>query len=100
MPQEHGLHTDTRWCTLSDGVVTLRIDAPEPFMFSALHHTPEALTTATHDGELVADPHTIVHIDHAHRGLGTASCGPDTLPRYRIAAGRHRFTWRFQVCRP
>ncbi len=100
MPQEHGLHTDTRWCTLSDGTVTVRIDAPEPFMFSALHHTPEALTAATHDVELVADPHTIVHIDHAHRGLGTASCGPDTLPRYRIAAGRHRFSWRLQVLGP
>ena len=32
----------------------------------------------------------VVHLDVAHRGLGTASCGPDTLPLYRIESG----TWR------
>ena len=29
-------------------------------------------------------PETIVHLDAAHRGLGTASCGPDTLPEYLL----------------
>ncbi|MFE2035132.1 hypothetical protein ACFXBB_18155 [Streptomyces scopuliridis] len=32
-------------------------------------------------------------LDAAHRGLGTASCGPDTLPRYRLGAGAHRWSW-------
>jgi beta-galactosidase len=32
-----------------------------------------------------------VHLDVAHRGLGTASCGPDTLAQYRIAPGRYEF---------
>ena len=34
-----------------------------------------------------------MHLDAWHRGLGTLSCGPDTLPEYRIGPGRHRFTW-------
>ena len=95
MPQEHGLHTNTRWATLtnSDSRVRLRIDAPTPFMFSALHHTPEQLTAALHDVELAANATTTVHIDHRHRGLGTASCGPDTLDRYKIKPGTYRWSW-------
>ena len=33
----------------------------------------------------------MVHIDAAHRGVGTASCGPDTLDKYIIKTGVH--TW-------
>ena len=29
----------------------------------------------------------------AHRGLGTASCGPDTLPRYVVRPGTFRWSW-------
>ena len=35
----------------------------------------------------------IVHLDAAHRGLGTASCGPDTLPEYRLGPGTYRWGW-------
>ena len=45
------------------------------------------LAAATHDVDLVPCPETIVHLDAAHRGLGTASCGPDTLPEYLLAPG-------------
>ena len=100
MPQEHGLHTATRWCALSNGTLTVRVDVPDLFMFSALHHAPEDLTAATHDVELRPRAETVVHVDHLHRGLGTASCGPDTLPQYRIKAGRHRWTWHLRVDTP
>jgi beta-galactosidase len=30
----------------------------------------------------------------AHRGLGTASCGPDVLDRYRVLPGEYRFSYR------
>ncbi len=95
MPQEHGLHTNTRWVSLGH---SLRIGASQPFMFSALHHTPEQLTAALHDVELVQNPATTVHIDHRHRGLGTASCGPDTLDKYLVKPGRYRWNW--SVCVP
>ena len=36
---------------------------------------------------------TIVHLDAAHRGLGTASCGPDTLPEYVLGPGAYRWAW-------
>lgn len=97
MPQEHGLHVDTRRFALHDGRVGVEISAPEPFAFSALHHSAADLTAATHDVELVARPEVIVHLDHRHRGLGTLSCGPDTLPQYRIGPGRYRWSWSLQA---
>ena len=39
----------------------------------------------------------VVCLDAAHRGLGTASCGPGVLPEYRIAAGCHEFAYRVSV---
>jgi len=44
--------------------------------------------------ELVPRAQTVVHFDVAHRGLGTASCGPDTLPEYRVGPGKYEWSWR------
>jgi beta-galactosidase len=97
MPQEHGLHCDTRWFELRgrDGT-GVRFEAADPrtFAFSALHYTPVDLTAATHDDELVPRPETVVHVDHRHRGLGTLSCGPDTLEQYKIRPGTYEWSWR------
>jgi beta-galactosidase len=94
MPQEHGGHTDTRWFALHDGNGRgLHVGATTPFHFSASHFTASDLTAATHDVELQPRREVFVHVDVAHRGLGTLSCGPDTLPEYRIGPGRYRFTW-------
>jgi beta-galactosidase len=94
MPQEHGGHTDTRWFALHDGTGHgLQVIGSAPFHFSASHFTAADLTSATHDVELRPRPEIFVHVDLAHRGLGTLSCGPDTLPEYRVGPGRYRFTW-------
>jgi beta-galactosidase len=53
------------------------------------------LAAATHDGELTPRTETVVHLDAAHRGLGTASCGPDTLPEYLVGPGTYRWSWMF-----
>jgi len=39
----------------------------------------------------------MVNLDVAQRGLGTASCGPDTLERYRIGAGAHALNFEILV---
>jgi beta-galactosidase len=93
VPQEHGGHSDARWFALHDGHRGIFIGGSEPFHFSASHYTDDDLTTATHDVDLVSRPEVFVHVDLAHRGLGTLSCGPDTLAQYRVGPGRYRFTW-------
>jgi beta-galactosidase len=62
-----------------------------------LHFSATDLTAATHDVELIARPETIVHVDRAHRGLGTLSCGPDTLAQYRVGPGRYRWRWTLRL---
>jgi beta-galactosidase len=64
---------------------------------SATHYRSADLFAASTHTELVPRPEVIVHLDVAHRGLGTASCGPDVLPQYRLAAGRYRFAYRLSV---
>jgi beta-galactosidase len=95
MPQEHGGHADTRWAVVAHSSGPgLLLTSDEPFQLNVSHFTPADLTVATHAEELVARPEVFVHLDHRHRGLGTLSCGPDTLPEYRIGPGRYRWTWR------
>lgn len=94
LPQEHGHHTDVRWVSLAnDHGTTLRVSADGPLEFSASHFTAEDLFASTHAHRLTPRPETILNLDCRHRGLGTASCGPDTSPQYRIAAGTHSWTY-------
>jgi beta-galactosidase len=51
----------------------------------------------THHDELVPRAGCVVHLDAAHRGLGTASCGPDTSPPYLVAPGVHRWSWTLRA---
>lgn len=93
VPQEHGLHLDTDWFSLRRGPDRLVVTGPRALAFSALHHDDDQLTAVDHADDLVADALTHVHLDVAHRGLGSAACGPDTLEAHRVRPGRHRFTW-------
>jgi beta-galactosidase len=96
MPQEHGHHTDVRWLELSSSKKkspALRITAAPLFEFNATHHAAEDLYAAKHTTDLAPRAETIVYLDAAHRGLGTQSCGPDTLPPYKITAKRHAFRY-------
>ncbi|MCU0792564.1 MAG: DUF4981 domain-containing protein [Opitutaceae bacterium] len=100
MPQEHGHHTDTRWIELAtEGrePALLAVEADGVLEFNASHFTAEDLFAARHTTDLKARVETILYLDKAHRGLGTASCGPDALERYRIAAGRHAWTFTLHV---
>ena len=99
VPQEHGLRMSCRWMEFfssSDGGRggIIRVTAVgSPLHMSALSHTPQDLYEAPEQGLLVQRDRLTVHVDVAHRGLGTASCGPDTLPRYTVGAGVHEFSY-------
>ena len=96
LPQEHGLKTDVCWCELSANsgdAPTLRIVPDRPMSFSASHYTPQDLTRAFHTYDLEPRPEVTVCLDAFHRGLGTASCGPDTLDTYRLKPGRYKFAY-------
>jgi beta-galactosidase len=100
-PQENGGHSDVRWLELTDaGGAGLRIELDEPRQVSVTHLRGAELAAATHDIDVVPVAETVIHIDAAHRGLGTASCGPDTLPEYRLDGGTYRWAWTLRDLRP
>ena len=93
-PQENGGHADTRWLELrraSGGGARIELDRPSQVSIS--HLRAADLATATHVEELIMRPETIVRLDAAHRGLGTASCGPDTLAPFVVSSGQYRWSW-------
>jgi beta-galactosidase len=100
-PQENGGHSDVRWLRLSDATgAGLRIDLDQPRQVSVTHVRAADLADATHDVDVVPCPEAIIVLDAAHRGLGTASCGPDTLPAYRLGPGTYRWGWTLRRTEP
>jgi beta-galactosidase len=91
LPQEHGNKCDVRWLALHDGQGQGVHFAAQSRLLeaSASHYTAADLYAARHTTDLTPRPEVHVNLDYAQRGLGTASCGPDTLPQYRIKSGRY-----------
>jgi beta-galactosidase len=92
-PQEYGLHLETSWFKVASADQLVRVTGARPLAFSALPHSVDELQDTTHAHRLPASSATHVHLDVAHRGLGTAACGPDTHPRHLVAGGTYRFSW-------
>lgn len=99
-PQEYGLHLDTQWFELSSPTMSVRVEGDRPLAFSALPHSQEQLAAASHAHLLPPSTGTHVHVDVAHRGLGSAACGPDTHPRFLVPGGVYRFTWTLSATAP
>lgn len=93
-PQEYGAHEQCRWFRLLDEQgAGLQVTLPSPLSFTARPHHDEELGAAETLAELSARATTEVHIDVGMRGLGTAACGPDALPKYLLGPGTYQFTW-------
>jgi beta-galactosidase len=93
-PQEAGGRAGVRWLELRDGAGDgVRLTMDEPRQVSAGRYRDADLQRAEHLEDLHRRPETIVHIDAAHRGVGTATCGPDTIARYLVPGGTYRWAW-------
>ena len=93
MPQENGRRADVRWAELTGGGGGVRIEAlpsdegdPGTFAFTARRWTSADLDAARHPVDLVPRDRVWLTVDLAHRGIGTASCGPDVLPQHELHA--------------
>ena len=92
LPQEHGHHCDARWLALADdGGFGVRVDGTPTIGFSASHFTAEDLFAARHTVDLAPRAEVVLSLDHRQRGLGTASCGPDTSDEHKLLEGHYRF---------
>lgn len=101
VPQECGMHMDTRWVRITRSTVQSNVGrdlpptsltiaaADAPFAFSCLPYTAEELENATHHEELPLPRRTVLCVCGAVRGVGGIdSWGSDVEEAYHIDAGR------------
>ena len=100
LPQEHGHRSAVRRMALTDEAgFGLTVEGLPTFGFTASHFTAADLYAARHTCDLEPRPEVVLSLDHAQRGLGTASCGPDTAPRFRLVAPVYRFAYLLRPVR-
>ncbi len=98
MPQENGHHSDVRWLSLTDASGRgLKVVGAPTLEFNTSHFSNTDLFIAHHTPDLKPRQEVILNLDAAQRGLGTASCGPDTLEQYQIRNREYNLTYRCGV---
>jgi beta-galactosidase len=75
----------------------LTVTGDPPFDFAVRRWSSELLTAARHTPDLIPDGRTHLHLDAAHHGIGSASCGPPLPPGHSLAARTAAWTLRFSA---
>ena len=94
-PQENGSHYGCEYLSVADnnsGVVV----TGDNFSFNASHYTQEELAKKAHDFELEQCGQTVLCIDYMQSGIGSNSCGPELLEKYRLNAEKFYFTFELK----
>ncbi|MFK0156560.1 glycoside hydrolase family 2 TIM barrel-domain containing protein [Streptomyces sp. NPDC090493] len=97
LPQENGTRGEVTELTLTGPAGTVRTSHPKPLHMNVSRFTVNELDAAEHWWELTPSGRTVVHLDIAHRGLGTAVLGPDTHPRHRLTGSEYAWEWRLTL---
>ena len=83
-PQENGAHGDCDYAVLESDKLRLTVVSTEGFSFNASHYTQEELTEKGHSFELEECDSTVLCLDYRHNGIGSESCGPRLIEKYRL----------------
>ena len=94
-PQENGSHYDCDYVEVSNAQFGIAAVSGQTFSFNASLYTQEALERAAHNYELEESDSTVLCIDYALNGIGSNSCGPIVLDKYRFDDTAFRF--RFEL---
>ena len=99
-PQENGSHVGTLYATVkSVASHGLRFACDNSFTFRASHVSTEQLTDARHDYELENSENTFVYIDYKQSGIGSNSCGPQLMEKWRLNEKEFSFTFTVKPTR-
>ena len=90
-PQENGSHYDCSYVTVESAHYKLEALAEKSFSFNVSAYTQEELTAKKHNFELQPSDNTILCLDYAQSGIGSNSCGPDLLEKYRLDSKEFEF---------
>ena len=97
-PQENGSHWDCDYVTVKGKGLSLTAaaaneDPSQTFSFNASVYTAEELESKRHNYELEPCGSTVLCLDHKMAGIGSKSCGPDLLPKYRVSDDTYHFAF-------
>lgn len=81
VPQEHGNHAACKELSVIGG---LDFHTEDVFEINVSKYSGEALTKATHIDELYENDYINVRIDYKNSGVGSNSCGPELMEKYRL----------------
>ncbi len=98
LPQNNGNRTDTHWIALTNNKqhgILLKMETPLEFTVSP--YTEDQLTAATHTANLPENEAYYLSLDWRQAGLGGASCGPGTLPQYKVSPSTVSFGIQIQL---
>jgi len=79
-PQEHGNHTKVRMLRIGK----LEFSSQAGFECNVSKYTIETLSRANHAEELAEDGKIHLRVDYKVSGIGSFSCGPELLEKYRL----------------
>ncbi|MBR2311590.1 MAG: DUF4981 domain-containing protein [Oscillospiraceae bacterium] len=89
MPQEHGNHYNTKLLELGGFAFVSR----QGFECNVSKYTAKELETKQHNFELEGDGLTHVRVDYKVSGIGSGSCGPQLLEKYRLQDEKVKFAF-------
>ena len=103
-PQENGSHYDCDYVTvashtghqLAERKTALTAVGEKTFSFNASIYTEEELTEKAHNYELEECGSTVLCLDYRQNGIGSNSCGPQLLEKYRMDETEFQFALRLK----
>ena len=96
VPQENGNRSGVKYMLFQSEDHGIKIASGIPFEFSSSHFSDQKLLMARHQSELKKENTSFLYLDLAQRGLGTGSCGPQTLPEYCLDEKKYIFTFTLE----
>jgi beta-galactosidase len=98
-PMERGNHEKVRWVKLSGkDMPSLLVQSDEKLMqVAALPHTDEQMNPIEYKIDLPASTATVLSISTKTLGVGSASCGPQPLEKFKVFAENTSFTYTIKL---
>ena len=90
LPQESGTKTDVKFISLEDPAVDtgMLVVAKDMIESGATHYSVTDFNGVGYSYQMPPVTKTVLNVDLVSSGLGSGSCGPATLPEYRIKTNK------------
>ena len=96
-PQENGSHYDCSYVTVESETHKVEALGEKTFCFNVSAYTQEELTEKKHNFELEISNYTVLCLDYAQSGIGSNSCGPELLEKYRLDCKEFEFEMQLML---